>query len=134
MVLFHLTPREYRTEELQLTAALADLESIAIEKSIQSDEQRKEEANREIAAKIAGILKSTALPNDRFNPVVAEIRRTVPCERCVIAGINPGTGKYRVWSEESDGIVEAIAKPFRRETLLNAIAKVLNYTENKKIV
>ena len=102
LVFFHSTPLEYRTEELQLTAALADLASIAIEKSIRSDEQRKEEANREIAEKIAGILKSTATPNGRFKTVVAEIRRTVPCERCVIAGIDPGTGKYRIWSEESD--------------------------------
>jgi hypothetical protein len=56
------------------------------------------------------------------------------------AGQYPRYSPYRLGAEhypkdlEESRIVEAIAKPFRRETLLNAMAKVLNHKENNEIV
>ena len=56
----------------------------------------------EISNKIAKAVGSTLEPEELFKTIVQEIRRAVPCERCVIASIDKSKHLRTILHSESD--------------------------------
>jgi GAF domain-containing protein/CheY-like chemotaxis protein len=102
LFLYHLAAREYTPGDRQLAEALADLASIAIEKARLVADTRKHSSHLEIAGNISRAIGSTLEPGELFETIAREIRRAVPCVRCVIAGVDPDTKRTHIWHQSSD--------------------------------
>ena len=89
-------------EDLELLGALASQAAIAIENARLFAETRERAVRLELAGEITKALASTLEPEELFRTIIREIRRAVPCERCVIGSLDPETRRYRAWHFESD--------------------------------
>lgn len=55
-----------------------------------------------ISAEIARVVGSELEPEELFRTIVREIRRVVPCERCIISSVEPDTLNFHYWHTVSD--------------------------------
>ncbi|MEE9274304.1 MAG: ATP-binding protein [bacterium] len=61
-------------------------------------QSKRAETINEITRAVASFLE----PEMVFRTIVREIRRAIPCERCVISSVDPETNEYHNWYVESD--------------------------------
>ncbi|MFC1492116.1 GAF domain-containing protein, partial [Nitrospinota bacterium] len=87
-------------EEL-LTSVAAHLGS-AIRNAALYRESEERAERLEIVGKIARVVGSTLEPKELFETIVSEIRRAVPCERCIISGMGHETERYYSWHIDAD--------------------------------
>ncbi|MBI4252389.1 MAG: GAF domain-containing protein, partial [Candidatus Tectomicrobia bacterium] len=92
----------FTDEDVNLLGALASQAAIAIEKTALLTQAQERAARLELTGEIARALNSSLEPEQIFRIIVSEIRRAVPCERCVIASVDPATKIYQYFHVESD--------------------------------
>ncbi|MBI3127070.1 MAG: GAF domain-containing protein [Candidatus Tectomicrobia bacterium] len=103
---FSVKPGFFSEEDVNLLGALASQTAIAIEKTDLLRQAQERAARLELAGEIARALSSSLEPEHVFRVIVSEIRKAIPCERCVIARLDPGTNAYLYLHVESDVSVE----------------------------
>ncbi len=89
-------------EDLELLGTFASQAAVAIERARLLTETRERAARLEIVDNIAKTVGSTLEPEALFRTVTREIRRAVPCERCIIASVDEDTHHFHFWHTESD--------------------------------
>ncbi|MEE9274729.1 MAG: GAF domain-containing protein, partial [bacterium] len=99
---FWTSPEEIGADRIALGQAFAGQVAVALDRARSVAEAERRAAHLSIAGEIAKAVGSTLKPEDLFRTIIKEIRRTVPCERCVIASSDPVTQNYVTWHEESD--------------------------------
>ncbi|MEE8113091.1 MAG: GAF domain-containing protein, partial [Nitrososphaerales archaeon] len=102
--LFFYWTSQQKIEEQRifLGQAVADQVAISLEKTKMLSEAQQRSSRLEIVEKIARVVGSTLKPDELFRTIVREIRGTIPCDRCVIAGVSPSSHAYFYWHVESD--------------------------------
>ncbi len=97
----------FSRDDLELLGSFASQATIAIEENRLFNEARDHAARQEIIASIAKAIGSTMEPEALFKTIVSEIRKAVPCERCVIATLNWEASQYLNWYSDSDIPIES---------------------------
>ena len=92
----------FTEEDLELLGALASQAAIAIENARLFAEPQERAMRLELAGEITKALTSTLQPEELFKTIIREIRRAVPCERCIIGSFDPETRTFPAWYYESD--------------------------------
>ncbi|MEK6709220.1 MAG: GAF domain-containing protein, partial [Nitrospinota bacterium] len=92
----------FSPEDLELLGSLSSQAAIAIEKARQFEEAQQRAVRLEVAGEISKALASVLGPEELFRTIVREIRKVVPCERCVVGSLDRETRAYHTWHLESD--------------------------------
>ncbi|MBI2132516.1 MAG: GAF domain-containing protein, partial [Candidatus Tectomicrobia bacterium] len=92
----------FTREDLDLLGSFSFQASIAIEKARLFAETRQRALRLELAGEITKALASTLRPGELFRTIAREIRRAVPCERCVIGSLDRESHRYHTWHAESE--------------------------------
>ncbi len=88
--------------QIETAQTFADQAAVAIEKSRLLAHAKERAERLEIVEGIAKVAGSTLVPEELFRIIVSEIRRVVPCDRCVICSVDPKTFEHHYLYEESD--------------------------------
>ncbi|MBI3025909.1 MAG: GAF domain-containing protein, partial [Candidatus Tectomicrobia bacterium] len=102
LVFYWNATRAFSRSEVALAQTFADQAAIAIENTRLFAETQERASRLEITARMAKAVASTLEPSEIFRIIVREIRRAVPCERCVISSYDEKTGRMNFWHFESD--------------------------------
>lgn len=94
--------RPFEKEDLEMLDILSSYAAIALEKIHLIEEGRRYASRLEIVDEIAKAVGSALEPEKLFHTIIQEIRRAVPCERCIVASINPDTKEPHVWHAYSE--------------------------------
>jgi len=108
LTLSSIKENAFSPEHEEMLMSLSAHLGAAIKKvSLYSDAQ-KHSGQLEVVGKIAKAVGSTLEPEELFRTIIQEIRRTVPCERYVIASVDEKTKEYRYLYTESEADVRAL--------------------------
>jgi GAF domain-containing protein len=94
---FRTGVRPFQKDDLEMLDILSSYASIALEKILLIEEGRQRASRLEIVDEIAKAVGSALEPEKLFQTIVQEIRRAVPCERCIVASINPVSKLSHIW-------------------------------------
>ena len=103
---------QFTEAEQELVAAAAEHLGPAIRNAALYRTSQERAERLEIAGEISRIVGSELKPEDIFRTIVQEIRRVVPCDRCIIAKVEDD-GKSHVYLHVSSDME---VKPFRQES------------------
>lgn len=67
--------------------------------------------SRRIAAATASILE----PEELFQKIVQEVRKLIPCDRCLVGTYDYAASRFNVWHVESDVVVGGVSSQLRVE-------------------
>lgn len=107
------------------------LAEITLEKQIKSTESLAD--HLKMASDIAISFGGTLEPEELFQIVVDEIRKAIPCTRCVIASIDRETLKLDYWGISSDIEMRPLAKEQDPERIELFLREVYETKQPKKI-
>jgi PAS domain S-box-containing protein len=99
---FSMEKNFFKEDDLEILNEFAGQAAIAIENARLHGEAKARAKRLEIVGNIANAISSELEPNELFKTIVSEIRRVVPCGRCMIVEADPKTGSLQYLHVESD--------------------------------
>lgn len=93
--------REFDDQIVSLGQAFADHVSVAIQKTRLLEKTREDYSRQQITGDIARAIGSMLEPDKLFQAITREIRKYVPCDRCVIVTYLQETEKFHYWQIDS---------------------------------